>query len=222
MLTLPSEKYLSVIFGTMTALERKHHSEKLLSSLGITLTDNLPPIEEENSVTLRSPKEVAERILILSYLSCVATDPSLQQPVMVFLIHEGLWDKATGEEKALFHKTPFTEDDLNIIFSRTESIWMLLWVINKLDQLDLPTTEAHLNYIFPHLPGFLEPTADFIEYATMRSVSEILDQSDFILRFYWALKEAAARGSETLTFSTHIAYERYFSLNWVTRPTEAW
>jgi hypothetical protein len=205
----------------MTALDRKHNSEKLLRSLGITLTDILPPLEEENKVTLRSAKEVAERILILSYLSCVATDPSLQQHVMTFLIHEGLWDKATDGEKALFHKTPFTEDDLTFIFSRTESIWTLLWVINKVDQLHSMEVEANLHDIFPTLPGFLEPTAKFIEHATTRTVSEILDQSDFIFRFSWALREADVRG-ETSTLNPHIAFERYFSLNWVTHPEDGW
>lgn len=206
----------------MTALERKHNSEKLLLSLGITLEDDLPPIEEEDVVTLRSTKEVAERILILSYLSCIASDPSLGQPVMIFLIHEGLWEKATEEEKAFFHKTQFTEDDLNILFSRTESIWMLLWVINKVDQLSLPNVEASFQEIFSHLPGFLEPTGEFIEAATMRSISEILDQSDFIFRFNWALREADARGVKTIDSSEHIAYERFFSLGWVTRTRETW
>lgn len=157
---------------------------------------------------MRSPKEVAQRIVILSYLSCVATDPSLRQHVMKYLIDEGLWDKTSDDEKALFHKTPFTEDDLTIVFSRTESIWILLWVINTVDQLNLPETEAQLHDIFPRLPGFLEPTAGFIENATMRSVSEILDQCDFIFRFYWALKEADSRGSDTLTSNAHIAFER--------------
>jgi hypothetical protein len=206
----------------MTSVDRKQNSEKLLLSLGITLTDNLPPIEDESKVTLRSPGEVAERILILTYLNCVATDPSLQQHVMTFLIQEGLWDKASDEEKTLFHKTPLSEDDLTVILWRSESILLLLWVINEVEELSLPEKEVGLLDIFPHLPGFLEPTGDFIQGATLRSVSEILDQSDFIFRLNWAFREADAKGSKILNMNPHIAYERYFALNWVTRAAEAW
>lgn len=206
----------------MTALERKQNSEKLLSTLGIALVDNLPPIEEEDTVTLRPPREVAERILILTYLNCVAADPSLRQHVMMFLIHEGLWDKASEEEKVLFHKTQLTEEDYTTIFCRSESIWLLLWAINKIDQLDLPEKEIDLHDIFPYLPGFLEPTGDFIHAATMRSVSEILDQSDLIFRLNWALRETDQQGSRLSTLNPGVAYERYFSITWVTQTREAW
>jgi hypothetical protein len=206
----------------MTALERKQVTEKRLSALGITLVDNLPPIEEEDAITLRSPREVAERILILTYLSCVATDPSLRQEVMMFLIQEGLWDKASEEEKVLFHKTRLTEEDFTNIFCRSESIWLLLWVINKIDSLDLPEKEVNLHDIFPYLPGFLEPTGSFIHAATIRSVSEILDQSDFIFRLNWALREAYEQGSQISSLNPSIAYERYFSISWVTQTRESW
>ncbi|HTF21900.1 MAG TPA: DUF4272 domain-containing protein [Chryseolinea sp.] len=205
----------------MTAHERKNQSEKLLKSLGIVLKDDLPPIEEENEVTLRTANEVAERILILTYLNCLATDSSLQQPIMMFLIHEGLWDKATDVEKALFHKSPLTEEELTIIFWRSESVWLLLWVINKVDQLALPEKEADLLEIFPYLPGFLEPTKSFIDAATMLSSSEILDQCDFIFRLNWAMKEDSAQLSST-ALNVGIAHERYFAINWVTRMRERW
>lgn len=206
----------------MTSAERKQKSEELLLSLGISLRDTLPPIEEEDVVTLRSAQEIAERIVILSYLNCVATDPSLQQQVMMFLIHEGLWDTATEEEKELFHKTPLTEEDIAIIFWRAESIWLLLWSINKIQKLELPEKEVNLYEIFPFLPGFLESTKDFIQTATIRSVSEILDQYDLMFRLNWAFKEADAQGTGTLPLNAGIAFERYFSITWVTRTREVW
>lgn len=206
----------------MISADRKRNSEKILLSLGISLADDLPPIEEENAVTLRSAQEIAERIVILAYLNCVATDPSLRQQVMMFLIQERLWDKVTTQEKALFHKSPLTEDDRTVIFWRSESIWMLLWVINKIDHLDLPQQEANLHDIFPHLPGFFESTSDFIHTATLRSVSEILDQCDFIFRLNWALREPHLHGSAAMTLNQDIAYERYFAITWVTRMRPEW
>ena len=206
----------------MTAHERKVQSEKTLLSLGIVLIDDLPPIEEESEISLRPANEVAERILILTYLNCVATDSSLQQPVMMFLIHEGLWDKATDDEKALFHKSPLTEEDITMIMWRSESIWLMLWAIEKINHLALPDTEADLLQIFPYLPSFLEPTKSFIDTATTRSVSEILDQCDFIFRLNWAFKEHNGVLVSTTALSAGVAHERYFAINWVTRMRERW
>jgi hypothetical protein len=141
---------------------------------------------------------------------------------MMFLIREKLWDKVTEGEKMLFRKSPLGEDDLTTILWRAESIWLLLWVINQVDQLELPETEVDLNEIFPRLPGFFDDTADFINSATIRNISEIMDQSDLIFRLNWALRQTHLEGSRALTFSPGIAYERYFSLNWVTGAIAEW
>jgi hypothetical protein len=206
----------------MTAIERKEYSEKILATLGITLRDELPPIEEESAVILRTPQEIAQRILILSYLNCVATDPSLRQEVMIFLIHEKLWNHVTEGEKELFHKTELSEGELSTILWRAESIWLLLWTIGKLEDLQLPSEEVDLQDIFPLLPGFLEPTKSFIQTANMRSASEILDQADFIFRLNWALREADMNGTPSTVFNASVAYERYFSINWVLGTRGEW
>ena len=140
----------------------------------------------------------------------------------MFLIHEGLWDKATDDEKSLFHKSPLTEEDITMIMWRSESIWLLLWTINKIDQLTPPETEADLLKIFPYLPGFLEPTRGFIDTAETRGVSEIMDQCDLIFRLNWAFKEHNGELAATTALSAGVAHERYFAINWVTRMRERW
>jgi hypothetical protein len=212
-----------VIFEMMTPLDRKLNSEKFLMSLGISFADDLPPIESEETITLRSAEEIAERVLVLTYLNCVANDPSLQQQVMMFLIHEELWDKATETEKALFHKTQLSDDERTNILWRTESIWMLLWIIQKVDEINLPANEVDLYEIFPLLPGFFESTDDFKTRATLRAVSEILDQADLMFRLNWALRqEGAVVNSSAQMFHPGVAYERYFSLNWVAGMYAEW
>lgn len=193
----------------MTSYERKENSERILAQAGIALKENLPPLEEEDQLTFRTAEEVAQRILILTYLNCVANDPDLQQEVMMFLIREKLWDKATAEERDLFHKSPLSEDEVTLIVWRAESIWLLLWVINKVDTLDLPKHEVNLEDIFANLPGFFEPTGQFIKSSTRRPASDILDQYDLVFRVNWALKEDACP-----TVNAGVAYERYFALNW--------
>lgn len=148
----------------MTPTERKLHSEKKLAALGIALVDDLPPIEKEHEVNHKTAQQIAKRILILAYLNCVAYDPSLQQEVMMFLIREKLWDEATRKEKALFHKPMLSEDEAAEIQWRAESVWLMLWAINKVKTLELPDKEVNLPKVFMLLPGFFEITDDFLSF----------------------------------------------------------
>ena len=52
----------------MTAVERKQNSERLLKSLNIPFIDHLPLIEEDDEAKIRTPQEIASRILVLTYL----------------------------------------------------------------------------------------------------------------------------------------------------------
>lgn len=190
--------------------------------MGIILTDELPPIESEEHVNLKTAQQIAKRILIFSYLNCVAYDPSLQQEVMMFLIHERIWDEATAQEKALFHKAKLSEPEVVAIQWRAESIWLMLWALNKVKALELPTREANSEEIFNFLPGFFENTGDFISSAKIRTPSEILDETDFTFRMNWALREANERGQTLTGLNASVAYERYVSLNWITGITDTW
>lgn len=205
----------------MTSTERKLNSEKRLVSLGIVLTENLPPIENDD-VNFKSAQHIAKRILILSYLNCVAFDPSLQQEVMMFLIRERLWDEASEQEKALFHKPRLSEDEAALIQWRSESIWLMLWAINKVDTMALPTKTVNIEEIFPLLPGFFESTNDFIDNATTRDHAEILDESDLTFRMNWAIHEASSRDQTIPGIEPFVAYERYVSLNWITGVVDQW
>jgi hypothetical protein len=206
----------------MTALERKQNSEKVLETLGIHILDELPPWEEEDNIKLRTPREIAQRILVLSYLNCVAADSDLRDPVISLLRQENLWDHVSEEEKKLLDKTELTDAEIAIIQWRGESIWMLLWIINQVDHLDLPIAEVDTHAIFERLPAFMQSTSDFINAATIRSVSEILDQSDLIFRLNWALRQVHTNGSDELALNPGIAYERYFAINWVTFTRPQW
>lgn len=206
----------------MTASERKVNSEKRLASLGIVLTDDLPPIEDEDHVQLKTAPQIAKRILILSYLNCVAYDPSLRQEVMMFLIHEKLWDEATAHEKALVHKPKLSEQDIVEIQWRAESIWLMLWALNKVKSLELPANAVNSEEIFNFLPGFFENTGDFISTAKIRSCSEILDEADFAFRLNWALREATHRDQTLVGINSAVAIERYISLNWIVGITAEW
>jgi hypothetical protein len=203
----------------MNAIERKLNSEKLLALWGIVNVDELPPIEE--SVNLRSPQDIAKRILILTYLNCVASEMELRFEIQSFLKKEGLWEHTSDVEKALFEKAELTDREEDMIRWRGESIWLLLWVLYKVDELDLPNTLVGPQDVFSRLPQFMNRTNEFIDTAKIRPLSDILDQSDLMFRLSWAMRHAEMNGIET-RFNHDVVIERFYSLNWVTSVQSEW
>lgn len=201
----------------MTALERKKQTETFLSKLGIPVYDSLPALEEEKNIHLRSTQEISARIMILAYLNCIATQKDLQPVLLDYLKTQGLWEKVSVEEKLLLKKTSLTEEEINDIAWRAESIWLLLWAINKVETLTVPSEEVDIEMIFPLLPPFMDDPTEYLSTVHIRSVSEILNEADFLFRLNWAISK-----SELENVNARIAFERYFAINWLTATRKEW
>ena len=83
----------------MTAVERKQNTERLLKSLNIPFIDHLPLIEEEHEAKIRTPQEIAQRILVLTYLNYVSEEPEHRDKVIDFLKEQDLWNSVSNDEK---------------------------------------------------------------------------------------------------------------------------
>lgn len=206
-----------------TAKQRKKETEKLLRSLDIPYIDHLPLIEEESEVKIRTAQEIAERILILVYLAYVAEVPDKRENVIDFLKTYLLWDKVSPDEKELFQKDELTDQEAVNISWRSEAVWLLLWTINKVDKLELPTKQVEVSEIVSRLPKFLTDPKKFIETATIRATTEILDISDLIYRLHWATRNAGLnKQTMTVNLSSSVVVERHYAINWVTYYADEW
>ena len=205
----------------MTAIERKKNSERLLKSLNIPFIDHLPLIEEEHEARIRTPQEIAQRILVLTYLNYVAEEPEERDKVIDFLKEQDLWNSVSNDEKELFSKELSDQEHVNISW-RSEAIWLLLWVINKVDTVYIPSEEVSIPQILELLPDFMTDTKDFVKNATMKTVCEILDLSDLTYRLHWATRHTELNNLETLDLNSSIVQERHFAVNWVTYYEDNW
>lgn len=201
----------------MTALERKQLTETFLQSLGIPVYEELPAIEEETDVQVRSVQEIAARIMILAYLNCIAIQQDLQPILVEYLKTQGLWVKVSAQEKNLFEKPELTEAEKDAIASRAEAIWLMLWAINKVERLTLPTTEVDVDQLFPLLPPFMEDPTEYVASASIRPTSDLLNEADCIFRLYWAMSKNTLEG-----LNDRIAFERYVTINWITGTRKDW
>ena len=206
----------------MTSIERKQKTESLLKSVGIPFIDHLPGVEEEHEVQLRTPKEIAQRLLCLTYLCYATEDEESKEQVLAFLKEENLWEGLTEDEKLLFTKSRLTDQEKVNVSWRSEAIWLLLWTIQKVDALDLPIDEVNIADIVDRLPELMSSTKDFVESASIRTIGDILDQSDLIYRLHWATRQAGLDGNTQVELNPSIVAERHYAINWVTYYAESW
>lgn len=207
-----------------TAAERKRDTETLLKALNIPFIEHLPLLEEDNEAKSRTAQEIAERVLILTYLNYVSEVPEEREKVIDFLKNtNSLWGSVSPNEKGLFLKENLTDQEYANISWRSEAIWLLLWTIKKVDKLELPTEQVDVNEIVLRLPNFLSDTTEFIQSATIRPTSEILDISDLTYRLHWAARNADLHDEPIpADLDLSVIMERHYAINWVTYYADDW
>lgn len=192
-----------------------------MKNLKIDINPSLPCIEEEEDANIRDGKDIAKRILVLIYLNILKDGGSKE--IIQFLKDEHIWDSVSKNEEALFNKDILTKKEQINISWRSEAIWILLWAINKIERLDLPIQECEVSEIMQRVPKFLEPTKTFVNNASTRSLSEILDISDLIYRLHWASRNSElGTDSNPIDLNSGILQEWHYAINWVTYYNDDW
>ncbi len=206
----------------MAVPESKNETMQLLASINIPFYSRVPLIEEGQESKIRSSVEIAKRILVLSYLCYLSEVWEDRDEVVEFLKKEDLWASVSSNEQKLFLKEKLTEKERINISWRPEGIWLLLFVIHKIDQLALPQQEIKMDAIFDQIPDFMAATKSFINAATLRPTGQILDAFDLIYRIHWAVRDAQLNNSAPLNVHPGIVFERHYAINWVLNPTLNW
>ena len=207
----------------MTGQQRKENSEQIFAQQGVTpLKDNLPPMEEEAEIEIKSGQEIARRVLVLSYLNCVALQPELRDHIVRFLSEESLWNMATEKERLIFSQETLSDEDHDYVAWRNESIWVMLWVLNKFDVLDFPVEPVDATEIIKLIPPFFDDTDAFVSTAETRSKTDILQQADLYFRLCWAVRESERDNSTRLRFDAGVAFERHFAMEWIKNIRFEW
>ncbi len=197
-------------------IARKEKSEKILEKENIKINKHLPCIESESETTLRTPKEIAERVSVLAITNLVAFNTISAEEAVDYLQHNKLWDFTTDGEKE-FLADP-TDDRKMYETSKCEGIWVLMWALNKVEKLDFPSEFCNLENInsddYP--VGKDKDPFDFINSInSTRTKSEILDAADLYYRYNWACVDARINGKQIEAINPGIVYERQYALNWL-------
>ena len=168
--------------------------ERALRSFGELKKRNAPVyagplfVDDDEEVTLQSPQDVARRTLVLWAVELRAE--GIPQEEAIELI-EGLdlWDSVSPEEKRFLQEDDPAPAESQQLVWRLESIWVLLWALGHIEDLDWPSGMCDV----PKLVEILKPhesNPTFIADAKLRSKAEILDAQDLIMRIHWSIRDA--------------------------------
>ena len=206
---------------TCKAYARKKRTEKILQSMGITTNQWLPCVEPEEYAKIRSAKDVARRVVALSNLLVKAGDVG-RNDIVPFLKAQKLWKYVSPQEQEfLQHPNPGLPD-INQAAWRVEGLWVLLWALNIISDLGIPDKECSsdfINHFILHINGI---SKGFIKKAKLRSLSEILDVSDFIYQSNWAVWDNHLYGkSKCGNLDKDVLMEWHHAINWLTCYNDA-
>lgn len=196
--------------------QRKEKNEIILEERNIKINRHLPCIESENQTTLRTPKEVAQRVSALAVVNLVAFNSISSEEATEYLQNYNLWDFTTENEKE-FLADPTDDKKANESW-KCEGIWVLMWALDKIETLDFPDEFCDLENINPDdypVGQDKDPNIFIDSVVALRSKSEILDANDLYYRFNWACVDERINGRQIEEINPGIVYERQYALNWL-------
>lgn len=201
-------------------IARKKQSEKEITERKLKVNTHLPHTKSEQDIILKSPTEIAQRCAILAAVNLFAFENINQEEITAYFDKFHLWNWVTEKEK-FFIKNPSPEIRRMETW-KAESIWILLWLLKKIDRLDFPNNLCNLNEIESYpFKGMSEGPENFIASAKeIRSAKEIMDTLDLIYRIHWACVDARLKNEPINDVHPGVVYERHYTLNWVTNYRE--
>ena len=186
-------------------------------SFNIDTQDILPQSEEIIESYCRTASEVAIRTIILH--SIVAAGAGIdRERIIGWLEDQSLWDNVSPRERAVLQSPMRFREDRSGAQWLQEAQWALLWTIQRVKSLGLPTKTCDsvklVDEIMPVLGG--DDIDRFIASAEFRPATEICAENDRISRLYYYTRQAVDNEEEMpedLIYS--VLYHRYYVFRWL-------
>ncbi len=195
---------------------RKQRSDIFLQDKGVKINIYLPCIESVEESKIRTPKEIAERLVALTVVNFVAFEYMTSNEAFDYLNKYQLTHLLTPNEGA-FLDDPKPEMRTQRTW-QLECMWTLFWALKIIDDLEFPDHLADLNTIaqedFP-LGKDRDPGQFIARFTSRRSDAEILDAADLYYRFDWACVDARVNQQQISVVHPGVVYERHYALNWL-------
>jgi hypothetical protein len=205
----------AVLWVSEDALGRKQRTEQRLGTMGVPVQRAEPPLDGIEEVFVRSAPEVALRAQVL-WVCALRGEGLPSDSAVEMLTRVGLWDAATAKEQTFLKALSPSQEELSGYTWGYESLWILLWALGHVPTLYSPTTVSDVGFASRLLSE--TPVNAFVERASLRSTSDLLDEADFHHRLF-ASAQAAARQGQSIPAGLHsdVLIERQRAFRWLFR-----
>jgi hypothetical protein len=204
----------------MTPAERRAKSIEILKEQGVPYIEQLPMLEEEENIIPRSAEEIARRAiacLITIQIACDAMKGEIEEAREFFGEYAekfNVKDEFTESEKILFSGEPNEQQIINMTW-KYEAYWSLLWALGFVEKLDFPDDVCDCEFAI-NVVWDCESFDEFKGKVKLRSIKEMLDETDLLYRYHWACVVARINRREAPAgLNPGVVMERRWGLEWL-------
>lgn len=192
--------------------ERRQRSETRLRGEGVPLNPDFPDPLTTDDLTLRSAKDVADRLLALTLVAMKAD--GMDHDVMLEIVRERDAHDAFTERELEFIMDPEpSEEAMSRYCRRFESAWTLVWALRLVRE---PLSTPRENCDADRLIEIVRDTPE-LNVRSLRDANSVLDKLDLFQGYDWAVKHALKQGKPPPSqLNACVAIERYRALAWLT------
>jgi hypothetical protein len=197
---------------TEAQLARRAKNNQSITEMGLPILKDLPVVEDEKTVRLRTPEEIAKRCLATTF--CAIKGETKDQELVNSLIKDYSASAYFSPEEQQFIKNAKPSEQELVDFSwRYECVHVFLWAMGARESLSAPNdvcpVSEDMDLIKKGDPG------KFVAEAKRRSPQEILDMADLYYRLHWAATELRIKGKNSEKLNEEVVTERHRALNWL-------
>ena len=196
---------------TSAQLDRKARSEALLQKHQVTINPHLACTPNLTEIELRDKTAIINRIYALTIITARAEGVAIEQ-LKTIMSEKEITELSPYENYVLSNDVP--TDELSILTWRYESLFLLCWAIQKIENLPYP---SEMCVVDEFLGSILQQSREeFTASSTLRSKEEIVEALDLTYRMNWACVDARIKKMPPSgKLHPGIVYERHYALNWL-------
>lgn len=192
---------------------RKDASHTLLRAEGVPILETLPLIEDAANSTRRSDEEVIQRLIALAIVS-VKGETNDHGMALGLVAQFNATGYFTPVEQAFINNTRPAEQQRIDMSWRYEGAHVLLWALGIYPDIGRPDSITDVPLLAATLLD-LGPEG-LRAKARLRPQSQLLDATDLMYRYHWAVVQARLDGLPVPSgLDPGVVYERHYALNWL-------
>jgi len=201
----------------MTPQDRKASSESKLRALAVPVNEQLPMIEAEQEVELRSLDEVLRRLVALRVVVDKAFLGAKSETSSYIVAHDMLPWLSAVERAFLLDQSPSKRDGIHFSW-QLEALYFVAWCAGLLECSEVPNEESSVKPILHLFPVGAEQPDRLRSAIRLRDKSTVLDRADLLYRLHWAVRNAKLAGSQAPKgIDGGVVQEWHRAVNWMIR-----